>query len=148
MIPLNLILAFYVAQVVSRWWAQWNVSTNDVISWSSSIHPVGNTVARRGGFPDERLLSRGGGEQQAGAADRHQADRPHHHRAPQAHLSQGEEEVPHLLSPGGGRGDDSVGAEGSGESPDDDWLPLLLDTNHLGQQHHTASRQPGIHQGR
>ena len=26
MIPLNFILAFYVAQVVSRWWAQWSVS--------------------------------------------------------------------------------------------------------------------------
>ena len=26
MIPLNFILAFYVAQVVTRWWSQWNVS--------------------------------------------------------------------------------------------------------------------------
>ena len=26
LIPLNFILAFYVAQVVSRWWSQWNVS--------------------------------------------------------------------------------------------------------------------------
>ena len=25
LIPLNFILAFYVAQVVTRWWAQWNV---------------------------------------------------------------------------------------------------------------------------
>ena len=25
MIPLNFILAFYVAQVVTRWWSQWNV---------------------------------------------------------------------------------------------------------------------------
>ena len=28
MIPMNFFLAFYVSQVVTRWWAQWNVSTS------------------------------------------------------------------------------------------------------------------------
>ena len=28
LIPLNFILAFYVAQVVTRWWEQWNVRQN------------------------------------------------------------------------------------------------------------------------
>ena len=28
LIPLNFILAFYVAQVVTRWWSQWNVGYN------------------------------------------------------------------------------------------------------------------------
>ena len=30
-IPLNFILAFYVAQVVTRWWSQWNVGFNVTI---------------------------------------------------------------------------------------------------------------------
>ena len=59
LIPLNFILAFYVAQVVSRWWSQWNVSERywDLL-YFKSVLLLGNTMARWGGFWDECVLSR------------------------------------------------------------------------------------------
>ena len=48
LIPLNFILAFYVAQVVTRWWSQWNVIGN---KYSQSQH--NNLVLKAVPWPDE-----------------------------------------------------------------------------------------------